>query len=384
MTAMKSFWAVCVTHMFVELYFLTQVALIPVFIREFGLSLLESSLVATVPSLVQLLANLPSGFMTERFTTKQLLTASMIIEGLSSLLVSQSGNFWVLVLGVSVMRLCSPLYHISGLSRISHLVERDRMNRSMGFHNALGNLGSAIGLIVLSAFLSTAGWRWTYVFWAIPILIWGLLLSRSTELATRISEDGGTDSGLANVHSVLSTAFVILLVTIGLREFGNTGVQTYMTTYLVEVRKLSEPVASLIFGLGPFIGIPGSLSGGYLGERMGAKRALSLVILCAAVSLSVLGSLAQPLLLVITYLIYMFFSSSIWSPINVMVADITPKAKRGVGFSVYFLTQGLVTSTTPMIVAAVIGLSEIWYIFPFSIIFLTMCLIVLQFLSYRR
>ena len=63
MTGMKPFWAVSLTHMFVEVYYLTQVALIPTFIREFNLSLLETSLVATVPSFIQLLANLPSGYL---------------------------------------------------------------------------------------------------------------------------------------------------------------------------------------------------------------------------------------------------------------------------------------------------------------------------------
>ncbi|MDH5794735.1 MAG: hypothetical protein OEZ24_01370, partial [Candidatus Bathyarchaeota archaeon] len=69
---MKPIWMISVTHMFVEIYFLTQAALIPIFIREFNLSLLESSLIVTIPGLVQLLLNLPSGFLTERFSTRQL------------------------------------------------------------------------------------------------------------------------------------------------------------------------------------------------------------------------------------------------------------------------------------------------------------------------
>ncbi|MGQ9514476.1 MAG: hypothetical protein ACUVTL_05440 [Thermoproteota archaeon] len=81
MNKLKPFWVVCVTHMFVEVYYLTQVALIPVFIEEFKPSLLEASFVATIPGLVQLLANLHSGFMVERFTAEQLLFTSMAAEG---------------------------------------------------------------------------------------------------------------------------------------------------------------------------------------------------------------------------------------------------------------------------------------------------------------
>jgi ACS family hexuronate transporter-like MFS transporter len=381
---MKPFWMVCVTHMFVEVYFLTQVALIPVFMREFSLSLIESSLVATVPSLVQLLANLPSGFMAERFSTRQLLFTSMVTEGLSALLVSQTDNFWMLVLGVSAIRLCSPIYHISGLSRISHLVERERMNRSMGFHNALGSFGSAIGLVVLSVFLSTVGWRGIYVFWAMPILIWGFIVLRSSQLETKATADGkaGKGIGLDRLPIVLSTSFLVLLAAIGFRGIGHTGSLTYMTTYLVEARDFTESAASLIFGLGTFMGIAGSLNGGYLGEKIGAKKAFSLAVLGSIVSLSVLGLTAQVYLLMLVYLVYVFFSSSVWSPINALVADITPGTGRGLSFSIYFLTEGLVVSITPTLAAAVIGSLEIWYIFPFSIVFLTIGLIVLQLLHY--
>lgn len=309
---------------------------------------------------------------------------SMVTEGLSALLVSQTQNFWMLVLGVSAMRLCSPIYHISGLSRISQLVDRERMSRSMGFHNALGSFGSAIGLVVLSVFLSTIGWRWIYMFWAFPILIWGFIVLRSSQLATKASEYGKAEKGIGldRLPIVLSASFLILLAAIGFRGVGYTGSTTYMTTYLVEARGFTESAASLIFGLGTFMGIAGSLNGGYLGEKIGTKKALSLAILGSVISLSVLGLMAEVYLLMLVYLVYVFFSSSVWSPINAIVAHITPRTGRGLSFSVYFLTEGLVVSITPTLAAAVIGSLEIWCIFPFSVIFLTIGLIVLQLLHY--
>jgi MFS family permease len=379
---LKPLWVIYVTHMFVEVYYLTQVALIPVFIEEFKLSLLEASFVATIPGLVQLLANLPSGFMAERFNTKQLLFVSMAAEGFSALIVSQAGNFWILIVGVSIMRLCSPIYHISGLSRISRIVEREKINRSMGFHNALGSFGSAIGLIVLSIFQSTIGWRWIYIFWAIPILVWGFIVLKFVKLEESSEKIGYKKESKSNLISVLSKSFIIFLIAIALREVGSSGAQTYITVYLVEMRALSKSEASLIFGLSTFMGIFGSLNGGFIGEKIGAKKALSLCIVCSIISLSALGLSTHFPLLFSTYIFYMFFSSGVWSPINSIVADITPKNGKGFSYSIYFFTEGLIVSITPTIAATVIELSTIWFIFPFSISFLTIGLIVLQFLSY--
>jgi len=379
------FWMVCATHMFLEVYYLIQVALIPVFVREFHLSLLEVSLVATIPSLIQLFMNLPAGFLADRINTKYLLSASMITEGLSALAISQTNSFWLLVLGVSAMRISSPIYHISGLSLISRLVRKERMNRSMGFHNALGSLGVAMGLLSLAVFLSTTGWRMIYIFWSVPLLVWGFIIFTSRHFQASKAETPRTPKkeSLGRLPLVLSTAFLIFLVATGLREVANTGTSTFMTTYLVQERELSEAAASLVFGLGPLLGIVGSLNGGYLGEKIGAKRTLDILMLGCILSLSVLAASVHLPLLILGYLVYAFFSNSVWSPLNTMVADLTPATDRGLSFSVYFLIEGIIVSVTPTIAATVISLTGIWQIFPFSLLFLAACLVTFQLLSHR-
>ena len=172
----------------------------------------------------------------------------------------------------------------------------------------------------------------------------------------------------------------IFLVAIGLRQVGSTGSSTFMTTYFVNTQNLSESAASLIFGLGPFMGIVGSLSSGYLGERIGAKKALSWAIIGCSISLSILSLVSQPYLLTLIYFLYSFFSNAVWSPMNTIVADITPVAERGLSFSVCFFTEGLTASIAPTLAAGVIELSDVWFIFPFSITFMLTGLITLHFL----
>lgn len=382
----KPLWMISITHMFLEIYLLIQVALIPVITREFQLSLLEASLVATVPSLVALLMNIPSGFLADHFRTNHLLFASMLIEALSALLISQTNNFWMLVLGVSLMKIASPIYHISGLSQISRFAKPEHMGKSIGFHNALGSLGSAAGIVSLALFLSTLGWRWTYLFWAFPILVWGFILLKSPQLKTKRTKKTKIEKQdrLTKLSLIFSAPLLVFLVAIGTREVGSTGISTFMTTYFVSTRGLSESTASLIFGLGPFMGIVGSLGGGYLTERTGAKKTLSWAVLGCAISLSILSLMTQVYLLVLIYLVYAFFSNSIWSPMNTIVAAITPESERGLSYSIYFFTEGLIASFTPTLVAGVIELSDVWFIFPFSIIFMIIGLIILQFLPSKN
>lgn len=379
----KPFWMVCITHMFLEVYLLTQVALIPIYIVDFNLSLLEASLVPTVQSVIGLLMNIPSGIFADRFSTKHLLFTSMAIEGISAILLSQTNSFPMLLLGVAIMRISSPIYHISGLSQISRTASQKQISRSMGFHNAFGSLGSAIGAISLTIFLSTIGWRWTYLFWAIPILTWGCIILKSTQLDTRVERNkNGKNSGLSRISFVFYSGFMIFLAAIAIREVGITGTSTFMTTYLVNTRGLSQATASLIFGLGPIMGILGSLNGGYLGDKIGGKKALSISILGCAISVTLLVFISDVYLLTLVYFLFSFFNNSVWTPMNTIVANLAPATERGIGYSAYFVTEGIIQTITPTIAATIILFSNIWYLFPFNIIFIIISLVVLQFLPY--
>lgn len=381
----KPLWMIYATHMFIEIFLLMQVALIPVIIKEFQLSLLEASLVATVPSFAALLMNIPSGILADRLQANHLLFASMVMEGISAFLVSQTSSFWVLVLAASLLRVSSPVYHISGLSQISRLVKPERLSRSIGFHNALGSLGSAVGVFSLTLFLSTLGWRWTYLFWSVPTLAWSLIVLTSPQLKVKHVEKATTHGGneLKRLYLVFSSMMFFMII-IGVREIGNTGSITFMTTYFVQARGLPETLASLIFGLGPVIGIFGSLWGGYMAERFSAKKALSLVVLCSALTLCLLAWASTINLILPLYILYSFFGSAVWSPINTMVASLAPFTERGLSYSVYFLTEGLLISLAPTLAATVIESTSIWFVLPFCMIFLITSVVMLQFLPSAR
>jgi MFS family permease len=383
----KPLWMICITHMFIEIYLLIQVALIPVILLEFQLSPLEASLIATIPSLVTLLMNIPSGFLADRFNPRHLLFASMLIEGVSTFFISQTSNFWMLVLGVSLLKIASPIYHISGLSQLSRLAKPEQISRSIGFHNALGNLGAAMGLITLAFSLSSMGWRSTYLFWTVPILIWGFIILKYSQFKTRhvVKAEHKENIGrLARFSLIFSSSFIILLAVIGIRDLGATGSSTFMTTYFVDVRGYSGATASLIFSLGPFIGIVGSIVGGYLGEKMGAKKALGWAIFCCAISLLMLSLVSQLSLIILIYIFYSFFGNAIWSPMNTIVASVTPEKERGMSYSVYFFAEGLTSSIAPTVAGGVIGLTSVWFIFPFSVIFQIASIVVLRFLPFSK
>jgi predicted MFS family arabinose efflux permease len=378
----KRFWMVSSTHMFIEVFLLMHLTLLPVFVDEFQLSLLEASLLVSIQSVVGLVMNVPAGVIADRVNAKMLLMVSLIIEGSSALLISQAHQYWMLVLGVALMRIASPVYHISGLSQISKLATREQISSLMGTHNALGSVGAAVGSLSLSISLATIGWRTVYLSWALPILLWvGVLFH-----AFPIDDTSAVKQPLSRSRSIQLTRifnrnFIVFLTSIGVREIGVTSIVTFLTTYLITVRGVSQSLASLIFGLGPVVGIVASLTGGYMGDRFGAKRILSSALVGNCIFLILLAFATDIPSLAVLYMIYSYWNNSVWTPMNTLVARIVPTAERGSGFSTYFFIEGVVKAVTPFLAAAVIETYNIWTLFPFSFCFVLASIIILQLLK---
>jgi predicted MFS family arabinose efflux permease len=373
------------THMLIEVFYFTQAALIPVMIQEFHVSLLEASLVVTVPSGVALLAYIPSGLLADRLSANKLLFASMAIEGISIIMASQAANFWFLVAALCFTCLARPLYHASGVTQISRIAKPEELNMAMGVHNALGDLGTAAGVSSLAFFLSFLNWRWAYAFWAVPVLFWSVVVLTSSQLKYRqvkLRGPGARDS--SGLSIILFSAFTVFLVFVVVRELGATAVSVLTTTYLVTRLDVPVATASLIFGLGASVGIVGDLASGYLGQKMGARRALSWIMLCCIILLFALTYVSQIFLFSALYLAYAFFDTAVWSPMHTLVSEITPEETRGLSYSVYFFAHTSMFSLAPVLAASFIQLSSISILFPFGTAFLVIGLAILLFLGRHR
>jgi len=69
---------------------------------------------------------------------------------------------------------------------------------------------------------------------------------------------------------------------------------------------------------------------------------------------------------------------------NILVSEMAPRSERGLSFSAYMFTEGLMQSVGPAVAAAVIEGSNISFVFPFGIAFTIASLVTLQFFSPQR
>jgi MFS family permease len=359
------------THAFVHVFTMMHMALIPVFITELGLSIIESGLLASIPLILSVTFSLPYGLFADRVNPKKLMIVSLLLSGLSGFAVSQARDFYTLLFPLMFISLSSTIYHPPALSIVSELLPQRKRSGILGIHGAGGTSGVAIGPVTLGIVMAGFGWRFAYLVWVIPVLLSSLFLLKLPKLqASTSNEPPQTQNTLTEDEKAIAKrlryGYIVLLLAISISGIGGQSISTYMTTYLVSNRGLTESAASLIYGFNSAVGILGSLGGGYLAASIGNKRWMIIAYLTSAIIS--LGIWLGPLwTLAVIYLTGGFFGSSSMGPSTSLAAEFSPKARRGLAYTFFMLPFSLIGAVAPVIAAKIIELYEIQVLFPFSI-----------------
>lgn len=377
----KPFSIVWTSHMLIEVFLLMHPALVPVFMKEFGLSVFEAGMIITVPSVCRLFFVLPTGILADKFGPRSLVILSMLVAGFAGILVSQSMTVSFLVVSLSLIMISVTLYHPPGLSILGRLFGNPKeRNMAIGFHGTSGCIGQSLGTISLGLLLLQYGWRSCYLLFSVPLLAWTVILAKTKILKLSGKPDENSRSSERSTEdrceprniprSFKTQGFLILLATMGLNALANGSVGTFMTTYMTTQEHLTVETASIIFGAGPLMGIIGSLLGGYLSSKLGERNALSLTYIGQVVFLLGLITIASIPLAMLSFLIFQMFSASMWTPASSIVASLTDRSIGGRAYSLYFLSSDAFGATSPLIAAALITVFSIYTPFFFAIILL--------------
>ncbi len=390
--ALKPFGAVWLSHLLVEVFLLMHPALVPVFMNEFGLSIFQAGLLISIPSICRLVIVLPTGILTDKYGSLPFVVLSLLMGGLSGLLLSQTASVFFLILSITLITISVTLYHPPGMSIVSTLFpNQSERSKAMGWHSASGCIGQAIGTISLGLLLAPYGWRFSYLLFSFPVLFWGLALAkigiprsggnakslnRANPIVTRIGK-------AAQKSSVEKWRFITFLSAMGLNALANGGILAFMTTYLTSEQNLSLEVASVIFGLGPLIGIFGSVAAGYVSSRFGDKNSLVLIFFGQFIFLLGLIAIPSLALAMFSFLMYQLFSHAVWTPSTSMVASLMGETGGGMAYSLFYFSNDLLGSASPLLAAVLIENLGFGVVAPFvfALSLLIICTLIVRFIK---
>jgi len=373
----------CASHTLLHVYTNLPLALLPILISEYGLSIVIASIIVSIPRVFSLVFSIPSGLLADRLGHTKLISFSLFLQVLAAFLVLLFPTVEAIVLCFSLTALASTFYHPPALSATTNIIPSDFLSRGLGFHGASGTLGIALGPITLGLVLSWFEWRYVYLIWAVPIFVIAVVaLFVNMNEPSPVDDSETKGKGLTTpLKDVLSVTFLSFLLLMLFRSAAGGTISTYLTTYLTESKGLDASLASIIFGLSPLIGLASVIIGGYAGDKFGWKRSLTLIISTVSVALFCMFISTSTIQTVLFYLVYGFFNIMTMPITTSLVAKIIPPKSRGTAYSLQFIPMSIIGIVMPIILGVLINLLEIWIIFPIAIVFYIIALVITQVLK---
>jgi MFS family permease len=264
--------------------------LLPEIHDDFGFTLGQGGLLATIFTLGIGVSGLPSGYLLDRLSRKTVMMVGIVIFSVFTILTALASGFW-------------DMLAFRALSGVGEAMQNTALFAAVGSYYlanralALGSLNFAYGLGgFLGPFLGAkmAGeTHWQVPFWVYGLIGFGFVAVIAITIRTSFTEkvkvagDLGPLPSVEHVPARLYNRNLLLLgltaIVVGVAMYGYIGLYpTYLVSHLGWA-KGDAALAASMFGLGALLGIPA----GWLGDRLN-QRILMIVALLAG---SVVGYL---------------------------------------------------------------------------------------------
>jgi predicted MFS family arabinose efflux permease len=320
--------------------------------REWGLSDTALGLLGTVFTLLYAVVGLPLGRLSDRMERRKILAAGVFLWSLLTALSGMARNFSQLIvarLGVGIGEAtCSP----ASTSLIGDLVRPTMRARAV----AIWMLGLPLGLGLANGaggwILQNWGWRNAFYIAAVPGILCAIaaLMMREPPRGTREQHAVGARRRPGNPYLlVLSIPTILWIIVSGaLHNFNMYALGSFVAPYLVRFHRMNFLdagwVAACVYG---FSGVVGLTGGGWLADRLYAKRVdgrmivgTASIVICAPFMF--LG-LMRPAGDVVGFAVLMGIGSGVmfayYSTVYSTIHDVVEPALRGTAMALYFFAM---------------------------------------------
>ncbi len=268
--------------------------LFPWLMADFSLSYTQAGFLMTMFFVVSGIGQALAGFVVDRVGARPVLMFGIGTLAVSGLLLAASTSYAGLLLAATVAGVGNSIFHPADFALLNRRVSSARLGHAFSVHGLTGNLGWAVGSVVMAGVAAASTWRSAALVAAlVGFAVLALLVLRRHVLADSESAfvapaqkaaPGSAGGSLAFLGSgAVWLCFAFFLITTG--AFGV--LQNYAPAILHNVYALAVPVATL--GLTAYL--LGSAAGMVVGGFAGARFADSDFVIAPALAVSAVTAL---------------------------------------------------------------------------------------------
>lgn len=311
---------------------------IPIWLAEFDVTRARIGLAMALLLVFYGAMAIPAGALSDRYGSDRFITLFLLVTGIGFAVTRFVANdFLLLAASLVVIGAGAGMYHAPALSLLSR--QPYSSSRIFAYHNIGGNLGIALGPIIVILLLAFYDWRFVLSLIAVPFVGFALLFhfAGPSDTETHPRTDGS--EGGAAFLSLVTMGFVFILVVYLLRGAFFRGTITFLPDFLEVSSALSDiqifgkdiPPGRWIYSAILLLGVVGEYTGGELGERWDAEVVLVGLFLLTAAITPVFGLVSGWSLFALAGIFG--FVVFVFPPLlQSLVAKYSPATRRGLGY----------------------------------------------------
>jgi MFS family permease len=341
-------------------------SLIPVFREVFGISNTEAGWISGVFFAGMLGAVAIGTALTDRIDARRVFLSGLAIGGVGALgfagtaTGAWSAGLWRVLQGIGFGATYMP-----GLKLLTDLLPVRAASRATAFYTATYYLGAGLSYLAALELEAVVGWRWTFALTAAGPLV-GLALALPL-IPPPARPERRLETRLLDYRPVLASRRVLGFALIyGLHNLEVFAFSSWLVPFLVFSRSLQEPVApefgwglGAIAALASVVGLPASIAGNEVAERIGRQPVIVGVMIGSATLGVILGSLpgAAFALVVLLTFAYSGAIAADSATTTAGVVEVAPARYKGTTMSLYAIVGFTGALIGPVIFGATLDLA---------------------------
>lgn len=247
-------------------------AVLPFLVMYDGFSFAEVSLVIFGSTIMSAIVQPLFGVLGDRKARPWFMALGVFLAGLGMFGIGLAPDLRVIVPSSIVSGIGIAMFHPEG-GRLANLAAGEHKGRGMSIFAVGGNVGFAVGPILVAIFLGTFGMAGTVVF-LVPAIAYSLfLLSLNKRFLSfglidkkAVSSSGGKDRwGI----------FSVVIASLSIRSIIFYGCLSFIPLFVVNVIGQPEAVGSLMISIYSLVGVAATLLSGRVSEHVGAAKLLA-------------------------------------------------------------------------------------------------------------
>lgn len=228
------------------------------------------------------------GNMADKHSRPWMMSAGIILAGCGVSMLGFLDAYWAMFVAVALTGIGGALFHPDG-GRMANYVAGERKGRGLSNFSVGGNLGGAVGPMLVVFGITTFGMRGTAILAVPSFLMGGFLLLQSRELAA-FAQEGSNATKVAMQAGQKDDwrSFFKLTGVVFLRSTLSMGLTTFIPLFWLNVLMQTEGVSSSTTTIISIAGSISTLIGGRLADRFGFNRVIRTGLLCTVPCLLVI------------------------------------------------------------------------------------------------